>query len=182
MLRCVLELERRWWLVRKERKDMFIARRILSAVVLVIVLIAPAFAQRTSPPPEIALGATLVTPPLPIGPGGFILGAEFPAGSCQVVNVGVAAVLVSVRIFDISGTEIDRPGDGSSPLQCKAVQPLPPNAGCTVWTGQQESVAYCKIAVVGAKDSVRGSLTDLRGSLNFLTRESETSRGTVAAQ
>jgi hypothetical protein len=161
------------------------ARTILAAVVLVIVLSAPALAQRTERPGpiELHLGTTLTTPPLPIGPGGLILGEiEFPAGSCQVVNVSATALLVSVRIFDITGTEIGLHGDGSDPSRCTAAQLLQPHTGCTVPTGLDPSVAYCKITVVGAKESVRGSLTDLRGNLNHLTNSSETSRGTVAAQ
>jgi len=160
------------------------ARTILAAVVLVVVLSAPALAQRTEPPGpiELHLGTTLTTPPLPIGPGGHLLEFEFPAGSCQVVNVSATALLVSVRIFDITGTEIGLHGDGSDPSRCTAAQLLQPHTGCTVPTGMDDSVAYCKITVVGAKESVRGSLTDLRGNLNHLTNSSETSRGTVAAQ
>ena len=160
------------------------ARLILAAVILVGVLSSPALAQRTGPPPpELHLGVTLVTPPLPIGPGRVVLGElEFPAGSCQVVNVSPTALLVSVRIFDITGTEIGQPGDGSDPLTCTAAQVLQPNTGCRVGTGVDSSVAYCRITVVGAKESVRGSLTDLRGELNGLFNSSETSRGTVAAQ
>lgn len=149
------------------------ARMIWSAIALVVAISAPALAQRTgSPPPEIALGTTLVTPPLLIGPGYIWGGNGEPAGSCQVVNVGATDVMVSVRIFDINGNEIGEPG-----YDCKRHQVLAPNAGCNVWIGSGFGgigiwYAYCKITVVGAKESVRGALTDL----------SQVGRGTVAAQ
>jgi hypothetical protein len=161
------------------------ALAVFAGVPMILAAAAPAHAQRTEPPPiEIHLGVSLFTPPLPIGPGGAFLGGEFkfPAGSCQVVNVSATALLVSVRIFDIAGTEIGQPGDGSDPLTCTVPQLLQPRTGCAVVTGHDFSVAYCKITVVGAKESVRGSLTDLRSGLDPLTNVSETSRGTVAAQ
>ena len=74
------------------------------------------------------------------------------------------------------------PSRTAAPSRRTAAQLLQPHTGCTVPTGLDSSVAYCKITVVGAKESVRGSLTDLRGDLNHLTNSSETSRGTVAAQ
>ena len=80
---------------------------LLTALVAIVVLSAPALAQRTGPPGpvELNLGTTLATPPLF---GSFL--------TCRVANVGSTAILVSVRIFDNTGVQVSSFGDGSNPL------------------------------------------------------------------
>ncbi len=128
-----------------------------AAFALVALLSTPTFAQRSRPPEpiELHLGTTLATPPL----SGFFF-------TCQVVNVGSTAVLVGVKIFDNTGTQISIPGDGSDPAVCTAVQQLQPRHACRVGANDFEFrfASYCTITVVGSVDAVRGSLTDDNGN------------------
>ena len=163
------------------KKSALCSVMLLAVCAVVCGLSAPVLAQRSSGPPDINLGTTLVTPPLPIGPGGFRFDIPFPAGACQVVNAGPTAVLVGVRIFDLAGTEIGHHGDGTDPFFCKATQLLQPGTGCSVQTGTDFTFAYCKITVVGPKEFVRGSLTDMCGDVPFIP-VCQQSHGTVAAQ
>jgi hypothetical protein len=130
---------------------------LVAGFALVALLSTPAFAQRSGPPGpvELNLGTTLATPPL----SGFFF-------ICQVVNVGSTAVLVGVKIFDNSGTQISISGDGSDPAACTAVQQLQPRHACRV--GSNDFVfrfsSYCEITVVGNAEAVRGSLADDNGN------------------
>jgi hypothetical protein len=125
------------------------ALAVLAGVLMILAAAAPALAQRTEPPPEIHLGVSLVTPPLLLVNTGF----------CQVVNVASQPRLVGVRIFDHTGTQIS-PGEGAA--TCIAGQALlQPNTSCFVQTDVIFVFAHCRITVLGGKDDVRGSLTDL---------------------
>jgi hypothetical protein len=123
---------------------------LLTAIAAIVVLSAPALAQRTGPPGpiELNLGTTLATPPLF---GSFL--------TCQVVNVGATDILVSVRIFDNTGAQISTFGNGSNPFECTAFQQLEPGRACSVGSSDF-ALVYCKITAVGNKDALRGALTD----------------------
>jgi hypothetical protein len=130
---------------------------LVAGFALVALLSTPTFAQRSGPPGpiELNLGTTLATPPL----SGFFF-------ICQVVNVGPTTVLVAVKIFDSTGTQISVSGDGSDPAVCTATQQLQPHHACRVpandFTFRFSSC--CTITVVGGADAVRGSLSDDNGN------------------
>ncbi len=106
--------------------------------VIVMVLSAFALAQ-----PEVNLASEkLFTPPL--------YGDYF---FCNVANVSTMPVIVAATIVDYNGNTLAADTD-----TCKA-GPLQPRHACAVVVTSPNMLAYCRIALLGNKDNVRGALT-----------------------
>jgi hypothetical protein len=116
---------------------------------LMLSVVAPALAQRTDPPdapPQIGrvrLPTTLVTPLLSTD--------DFHGGTwlCSALNVGDEPLGVTIRAFRELGQEVEFEDHTCT---------LPPGTSCSRFWKTGIAGHYCKVTLLGNKNSIRAGL------------------------